>query len=596
MLWQQFLPNQAPEHWYSLPELVHRDREGLRSAYLAWVHEAGMHERRARSLRERLLIRPGLSYWWMTIPADFSLEPNSPVYIAVRLMALVQLVDELGIEELVLAGTEHRLESALGPWANSKGVRIHRLEQQPEQAGPRARSLPTRIRTAIYRAVPPVEALRVLLAHASVPKRRTPATASPGGITMVDYLAHLGPNARSGGAFDSNYWGPLVPVLAAMDPPVNWLHISAEQASSSVLAADRERIAGFNTAAPQHALLHDKLSWGVLARSCREYVRIAAHGLRNGGGDALTEQSTGIDLRPIFRHSWRDQFYGRTAMLNSLWINLFEKEMSELPHQRLGIYLCENQPWEMAFIHAWRSAGHGRLVGVAHSTALFWSTRMFKDPRDEWTSDEAAAMPWPDQIAVNGPMMRATCRAAGYPLERMVDVEALRYFELMTGDRALATPPLPTVLVFGEYLPEASQHLLALVSETLNLTSNSMLVKFRPHPAHIGQPLQLDPRITLDTSAGPAAALNEAAITICGVHSSIAVESACRGRITLVVSDPALLTSSPAEAMSQTVLVSSARELARAIDHAIDLRNSDDGQQQVFAIDEALPRWHSIID
>ena len=103
ILWQEFLPAEAPDNWYSLPELVNRDRESLRAAYLAWVHEVGVRMHRGRSLRDRLQIRPGLSYWWTTIPADSSLEPGSPVYATVRLMALTRLVVELGVEEIELA-------------------------------------------------------------------------------------------------------------------------------------------------------------------------------------------------------------------------------------------------------------------------------------------------------------------------------------------------------------------------------------------------------------------------------------------------------------------------------------------------------------
>jgi hypothetical protein len=80
VLWQQFLPENPPEGLYSLPQEVHRDREELRASYLAWLHDVGQRPRRGRTLRDRMQIRPGLSYWWMALPADFSLEPDSPAY------------------------------------------------------------------------------------------------------------------------------------------------------------------------------------------------------------------------------------------------------------------------------------------------------------------------------------------------------------------------------------------------------------------------------------------------------------------------------------------------------------------------------------
>ena len=56
--------------------------------------------------------------------------------------------------------------------------------------------------------------------------------------------------------------------------------------------------------------------------------------------------------------------------------------MASLPRQRLGLYLCENQGWERIFIRAWRKHGHGKLIGVAHSTIGYWDMRYF-DQQDK---------------------------------------------------------------------------------------------------------------------------------------------------------------------------------------------------------------------
>ena len=117
-------------------------------------------------------------------------------------------------------------------------------------------------------------------------------------------------------------------------------------------------------------------------------------------------------------------------MLNCLYLNLFEDYFNHHSPARLGIYLFENQPWEMALVHAWKSAGHGTLIGVAHSTVLFWNTRIFKDPRDMRESRSRSAMRWPDCVAVNGPAMRSVLEEGGFDPSLLFDVEALRYLGL----------------------------------------------------------------------------------------------------------------------------------------------------------------------
>ena len=72
---------------------------------------------------------------------------------------------------------------------------------------------------------------------------------------------------------------------------------------------------------------------------------------------------------------------GSAAVINLLWIELFDQALRDAPRQDKGFYLCENQGWERAFIHAWRKHGHGELIAVPHATVRFWDLRYFADPR-----------------------------------------------------------------------------------------------------------------------------------------------------------------------------------------------------------------------
>jgi surface carbohydrate biosynthesis protein (TIGR04326 family) len=69
--------------------------------------------------------------------------------------------------------------------------------------------------------------------------------------------------------------------------------------------------------------------------------------------------------------------YVHSAVSTLLQYNLMESAINMLPRQDKGIYLQENQAWEMGMIHAWKSAGHGKLVGSIHSTVRYWDLRYF---------------------------------------------------------------------------------------------------------------------------------------------------------------------------------------------------------------------------
>ncbi len=594
VFWHTFLPTDPPPTWFSLPEEVHRDRVRLRSQYLKWLHEVGVTKVKGSTLIDRMAIRPGLSYWWMTIPADFSLAPNSPAYVASRMMALAQLAHQLKITNIDIIGANRLTTQLLKQWARSSG-------RQTSATSPASEKWTNKGRERLYSVAPPLAALRVLLAHLKLPRRAKSAdpVTHPEGITFVDYLANLGPAAATEGRFDSNYWGPLVDVLDETDEPVHWLHIPADLASGKVVDRDSELVRRFNSNATKqtHGLLHEHLTWGVLARSCRDYLRVCIFGIRvRNRAQVFTDSQSRVPLWQAFRATYRDQFFGKTAMLNCIWINLFHETLAIRPHQRLGIYLFENQPWEMAFVTAWRAAGHGELIGVAHSTTRFWDTRYFKDSRDMWSSEGGNPMPWPDSVAVNGPAMRTQCLGAGYPANRIVDVEALRYLDIQQElPPSLSEGPV-RILVCGEYSPDAAKRMLDLVNEALDIIDIPITPTYRPHPAYVGPQVRLHPSIQFDNNASIREAIGPADVVVTGVMSSVLVEAVCCGRLALIVGDSDAFFTNPVELSATVMFVTSPESISAAI------KNSSAAAQRAsvnvndfYGMDPKLASWRGIV-
>ena len=579
VLWQAFLPTDSPPTWFSLPEEVHRDKERLRSQYLTWLHDVGVTEEQGRTLVDRMVIRPGLSYWWMTIPADYSLEPNSPAYVATRMMALAPLADRLETTQLNIIGADKPSSQLLKQWARSSGRQVILTSNEKTHW----------TRECLYRAVPPLAALRVLLGHLRLPKRAksTAPVSQTAGITFVDYLAHLGPDAAKEGRFDSNYWGPLVDVLDETDESVHWLHISADLASGKVVGRDSQMVQRFNSNAIKqtHGLLHEHLTWGVLARSCRDYLRVCNYGIRvRNRARAFTDSQSRVPLWQAFRATYRDQFFGKTALLNCIWINLFHEALANKPHQRLGIYLFENQPWEMAFVTAWRAAGHGELIGVAHSTTRFWDTRYFKDPRDMWSREGGNPMPWPDRVAVNGPAMRAQCLGAGYPANRIVDVEALRYLDIQQELPPTRSEGPIRILVCGEYSPDSAQRMLDVVNEAIDIIDIPITATYRPHPAYIGPQVRLHPSIQFDAHHSVREAIGASDIVVTGGMSSVSVDAVCRGRTAFMVNDGLGFMANPVESIGAAKLVNSSYTLSLALQEVRQGGVSEASHDRLLAI------------
>ena len=307
------------------------------------------------------------------------------------------------------------------------------------------------------------------------------------------------------------------------------------------------------------------------------------------------DAGSSTSLWQAFRNAFRDQFFGKTAMLNCLWLNIFEESLGRMPKQRLGIYLFENQPWEMAFVHAWRKAGHGELLGVAHSTTRFWDIRYFKDPRDLWSKAGVHPMPWPERVAVNGPLMQETCHDARYPEPRIVEVEALRYLgtQHAIGPRSHSGPL--RILVCGDYSPVAAQRTLDLVNETLAVTDLSMAISYRPHPTNAGQEVHLHPDCRFDLTPSIQDALAASDVVVTGAMSSVSIEAVACGRSTFMVGDAHAFLTSPLERAVNLNFVATAEGFLsslRRLDQAEALLPK--AANEFFRVNSTLCSWRKV--
>jgi surface carbohydrate biosynthesis protein (TIGR04326 family) len=305
----------------------------------------------------------------------------------------------------------------------------------------------------------------------------------------------------------------------------------------------------------------------------------------------------GLLLWPIFQSSARGQFLGADAMRNCLWLNLFEHLLGNMPRQRLGLYLFENQPWEMAFLWAWKNAGHGTIIGVSHSTMLFWDTRYFKDIRDTWRKSSNSPMPWPDAVAINGPLMLQACLDGGYPPERLRPVEALRFPERsQLRSSRNHTDPL-RVLILCEYSHVLSQDMIDVAVSAASMVVFGVVITVRPHPAQRRlEALELGP-LAVDRYATIADSVGSADLVICGAFSSASIDGAIGGARVALLRNWRAFSSNPADGLQGVEWVSNGNELARTMSEAYQAGGGTRVIQLPFIISAGLnlDKWRGLI-
>jgi surface carbohydrate biosynthesis protein (TIGR04326 family) len=597
ILWRAFGVSGAAT--VSIPALLEERAVVLRARFLAWVHELGVQQIAGRTLIDRLQLRAGFSFWWMTLLVEKSNAHNSPQIIsAIKLFALEDLLSAGWKGRVVLESADALLARTLRTWCGNAGFGFAWVRAPGSDAAPKS------VMHRLYAQLPAMaQALVVIVRH--LWKRRalrgTGAAAWRGArspVAICSYLFNLDVAAAREGRLASAFWTELHSLLAGEGGGANWLFVYFEHGQLPDAAAARQQIEQFNArsaGASAHVPLDGAMSARVLMRALRDYFRIALRSIGLAARMRFRVQGSAIDLWPLFADDWRTSLRGPAALTNCLYFNEFEEQLRRLPKQRLGFYLLENISWEPGFVYCWQAAGHGKLVGVPHSTVRFWDLRYFADPRD-YVRTGRSPLPLPDLVAVNGAAARAMYIEGGFPAERLVEVEALRYLHLnraVPRTKSALGAPL-RVLVLGDYVPSTTRQQMAWLAEAVPAMPADTIYIVKPHPACPIDPGHY-PGIRMQLTSDPLdKLLGGCDVAYTSNMTSAAVDAYSFGVPVVSVLDGEAFNISPLRGHPCVSYVTNGAELAAALlDRTRKPRAPD--ATAYFHLDRGLPRWRRLL-
>jgi surface carbohydrate biosynthesis protein (TIGR04326 family) len=606
VLWRSFAES-AFKSAVSIPKLVEDNADVLKARYLAWIYDLGEKRIDGRRLVDHLELRPGFSYWWMTAIAQKFTYAGSPhITYAIRLMAFDEKwANDQSLGRVVLASSNQELTECMRLWCQKNGIIFDRQHRSKK-------STRLSILRSVYKALPnTVKAIIKLILYfikhwplrgAGLEKWRQ----TKGQVTFFSYLLNLDPEAAREGQFESRYWSKLPAILHKEGCNTNWLHIYlVDPLQHPTPRIASQKIDQFNhkgSGEQVHVSLDSFLSARVGFKSLLDWFRLAwAGGKLEPAISAVT--SNGLSLWPLYEKEWHESMVGPRAIINFLFLNLFEAAINALPTQQVGIYLYEQQPWELALNHAWKASGHGRLIGAQHTTMLYWDLRYYYDQRS-YKQTGGNDLPMPNKVAVNGPVAMNVCLQAGYPEEDLVEVEALRYLSL--GETKVETgtvsehTPVPTkdfmrLLVLGDYLPINTQRQMNMLLQAAPSLPAGIIITVKPHPSCPIHPVDypdLDMTVTMEPIAK---LLAECDVAYTSAATSAAVDAYCAGVPIVSVLDPNTLNLSPLRGCAGALFASTPEELAAALTSAVTTPSTPGNQQEFFTLDQKLPRWKKLL-
>ncbi|MDD5392922.1 MAG: hypothetical protein PHE17_07890 [Thiothrix sp.] len=602
-LWRGFSTN-ASSNVISIPQLIENNDDALRSRYLAWVYELGELRLHGDCLVDHLQLRPSLSYWWMTLlveKCNFSKSPQ--IDDAIRLLAFTDWTTGRSLERITLVSANQPLAECLRGWCEKRGVTFE------WQCLPKPSVTMSCIRRA-YTTLPAVMQawawlLKYLLDRWSLRGvGLNEWRLSSGRVTFFSYSDNCVPEAVQEGYYANRYWTHLPDVLKRESCQTNWLHLYVKDGLLPTARDAATALRAFNkTAQGQqcHVTLDTFISWSVIIKALKDWFRLIKLGaslsveLNQSHGDSL-------NLWPLFREEWHTSISGMNAISNLLFFCLFESALKNLPKQSQGVFLQENQGWEFGLVYAWKTSGHGQLIGMPHTTVRYWDLRYFFDKRT-YSCGGKNTLPLPDIIACNGPVTKKSYLHGGYPVKNLVDVEALRYLHLGESELKSSSVPIkinepPRLLVLGDYLPNNTSLQMKLLEQAVPLITRQLEIVVKPHPNCPIEPTNY-PSLTIQVTMEPVSKLlKNCDVAYTSSATTSAVDAFCAGVPTISVLDPNTLNLSPLRGCSGALFASTPKELATALNAATATASSirqSENKPAYFTINAKLPNWRKLL-
>lgn len=592
----------------SVPRYLETHAERLRAKYLAFIHDLGESHIGGKRIVEHLDLGDGFSFWWMTQLSEKSPFKSPQIYGCLRLMALEEILLEKKPSELTLDSSDRDLAQAVRRLCQNLRINfIWRVGKRPKQKW----SLRN-----VYRALPQSMQGLISLRHLVLrwPLRRLQKPqwfAGDNTIFLCSNFAHLDSVSCAQGSFYSYQWEGLPKYLRDSGKHANWIQHFLHRPSDVDAQTGLSWMRLFNRDARKqgcHTYLETYLSWSVVARALKNWIWLNAVSWRlRQINRAFNLKGSAVWLWPLLRSDWRASLNGPSAINNCLWVELFDAVLKDMPNQKIGLYIWENQGWESALLRAWRRHGHGKIIGVQHATVVFWHLNNFDDPRS-LISTQRRAKPLPNYLAVNGPMAWKAFVKSGYPVERLVEVEALRFQYLTAlGSGKLTRPgddPASAhfqaqsapkkVLILGDFTIKQTLKMLHCIEAASHLIDGEISLTLKSHPVC---PIRKEDCRSLSfelTNRPLPEIMQNFDLAFSSNTTSAGLDASLAGLSVVVFLDDEDFNHSPLRGVGGIRFAGTAEELAHAL-QAGKRNNFPPAAGDFFWLDLQLPRWRTVL-
>ena len=598
VLWSLYCKTNHPNR-ISIPNLVEVNSVILREKYLDWIFNVGEELIDRTSIKEHLLIRPKLSYWWMTkLVKKSNWGESQQITNAIKLFAFFNWIESVKSDSIVLHTYNKNLARCFEVWCREQKLsftwKVCKLKQKDSDYHIKRvlGSLPYGVYALAWFIKYVFDSLPLVGVGVKEWKESSAET------TFISYLFDIDRESIKNREFTSPYWTSLPEAFAKKNKQTNWLHHYIKDSVFPKASDAAKYLFTLNSNKNQgqvHTTLISFLNFSVIYRTLKDWIKLRRLSLKLE--NRISKMSVSKLVWPLYEEEWKKSMFGEKALSNLLMLNLFEVAFKKLPIQKKGVYLQENQEWEFALITAWKEARHNFLVGYPHAAIRFWELGYFFDPRT-YRRDNYFDMPLPNKIACNGKYMFEAYRTGGYPKQDLVKVEALRYLYLDKYhpiNKHNSHKASSNLLVLGDFSGANTERQLNLLYNAKLFIESKINITFKPHPA-----CSLDyskfSKLKMKIERKDLNILvREYDRVYTSANTSAVVDAYSSGVSVASLLDGKSLNLSPLRGFKEVEFITTPEDLANWLDQQYLLKVEKTKRTRYFYLDINLPLWTKLI-
>ena len=587
---------------YLISDLVEKNPGRYKDLYLKWVENLASKSFFSQELKNYFLLETDVNYWWMlTLNEKSNYDKSVWIDEVIKLLALEDFIKTKKVNSVNLFTNNFNLTKSLSNWCLSQKISF----------GTHHKKITNRIffnQANIFLSL--AWLAKYLFQRRSLVGGDKRFFTNPSNTTFFSYLFNI---RNFGDKFESVYWGPLLEQLRHSDRKINWVHIYPGDSTLSNVKTAKSVIDGYNKSSSSlenHILVDSFIDTKVLVIAIIYWIKVITANIKVKKC-IKGEHINNFLLWPFIESEWNESIYGKSALYYLLLLSIFKKITSNLPTQKVGIYLYENQRWEYGLIQMWKKFHHPKLVGYVHSSVSFWQLRYFHF-MDHILKKNISDRPIPNLIAANGSLSFNSLKGGGFSESDVIELEALRYFHL-AGNKGSSERSRKNLVHTSSADEEDALHLLVLgdlskrrndlhlkiLENAIAKSAIKIVATIKPHPGNLVTQEKYSCHQIRISNLPINELLNDPRFNVAYVSSSSssALDAYCAGLRVITSLDERLLNQSPLLGIKDNNIkfITNEAQLNSVLKTCIGF-DREYKCNDIFNLNPELPAWKNLLE